>query len=250
MMQQTSDKFPFMMYQRTAMILAAGTGTRLRPLTDSTPKALLPFRGKPMLDHVVSALKRHGFDYIVINVHHHAAQIIEHVRKNNGYGISITFSDERDRLMDTGGGILKARDLLEHRAPFLVHNVDIYSSIDLSALYAYHLEHRPVATLAVTDRITSRNFLIDSKARLCGWRNNMTGASVMVHNIAGLKAVAFSGIHVVGPELFSILQRDEPFSITQGYLDVARDHLVMAYDHSGDTWVDMALPGFHPGVES
>ncbi len=236
------------MRKYAAMILAAGTGSRLLPLTEMTPKALIPFRGKPMLEHVISALKKHGFVHVVINVHHHASQVIDFVGRNNSFGINITFSDERDRLMDTGGGILKAREYLEHRAPFLVHNVDICSTLDLSALFAYHLKYRPVATLAVTDRITSRNFLVDSAERLSGWRNNVTGETMMVRNSPELKAVAFSGIHVIGPEIFGILKRDEPFSITKGYLDIARNHKVMTYNHSGDGWVDMALPGFHPGV--
>lgn len=237
-----------MMRKYAAMILAAGTGSRLLPLTKRTPKALLPFRGKPMLEHVISALKKHGFEYVVINVHHHADQVIDFVRRNNSYGINITFSDERDRLMDTGGGILKARELLEHRAPFLVHNVDIFSPINLSALFDHHLKHRPVATLAVTDRSTSRNFLINSNDQLCGWRNNTNGETIMSRKDAELKAVAFSGVHVIGPEIFGILKMDQPFSITKGYLEIARNHKVMTYNHSGDSWIDMALPLYHPGV--
>lgn len=231
------------------MILAAGVGSRLKPLTDNVPKALLPFRGKPMLDHVILSLKKQGFHYVVINVHHHADMVIDHVRKNADFGISVAFSDERDRLMDTGGGMIRARKLLEGRGAFLVHNVDIYSDLDLRSLLRHHTASPALATLAVTGRETSRNFLVDGRGQLCGWKNNVTGEVIRVHESRGMHAVAFSGIHVVDPAVFELLDVGKPFSITKAYLELAAEYPVSTYDHSGDTWIDMAHPDHHPGVK-
>lgn len=226
----------------TAMILAAGTGTRLRPLTDRTPKALLPFRGKPMLEHVIRSFTGAGFEHLVINVHHHAGQVISYLEANDFFGISIEISDEQELLMDTGGGILKARKYLDGDAPFLVHNVDIFSNIDLMKLYSRHMEQRPLATLAVTRRETSRNLLVNDDGLLCGWKNNSTGEEVIVRRQEQLIPVAFSGIHVIDPSIFRLLDRQDPFSITKAYLELSKNKEIRTWDHSGDTWIDMASP--------
>ncbi len=251
-----------------AMILAAGVGSRLQPLTDKTPKALLHFRGKTMLEQVIEKLKLHGITEVVINIHHHAEQVVEFVRKHDEFGIKISFSDEQEQLMDTGGAILKARELLEGRGPFFVHNVDIFTDLDLNALYHLHMDGRALATLAVRERETSRNLLVDRSGRLCGWRDNKSGKTVMVegwknrygfvngHPESGmpddalaetnLKPVAFSGIHVIAPEIFEVLDSKDPFdskesfSIIEAYLHLAGDHKIMAYDHSSGHWIDMA----------
>ena len=253
-----------------AMILAAGVGSRLQPLTDKTPKALLHFRGKTMLEQVIEKLKLHGITEVVINIHHHAEQIVEFVRKHDDFGIKISFSDEQEQLMDTGGAIVKARGLLEGRGPFLVHNVDIFTDLDLMALYQAHLEGKALATLAVRERETSRNLLVDRSGRLCGWRDNKSGEAVMVegwknrcglvdrHPESGmpddafaetdLKPLAFSGIHVIAPEIFEVLDSKEPFSIIQAYLRLAGDYKIVAYDHSSDHWIDMARKENFPGL--
>ena len=158
-----------------AMIFAAGLGTRLKPLTDNTPKALLPIRGKPMLEHVILQLKNAGFDQIAINIHHLGDQIIDFLAANNNFGIQIYISDERDYLLDTGGGIKHAAPFLQGDEPFLIHNVDIISNIDLRALYNHHLETNPLATLLVSKRKTSRYLLFNKENKLCGWRNRETG---------------------------------------------------------------------------
>ena len=166
-----------------AMIFAAGLGTRLKPLTDSTPKALLPINGKPMLEHVILKLKDAGFHQIAINVHHLGDQIINFLAANNNFGIQIHISDERDYLLDTGGGIKHAAAFLQGNEPFLIHNVDILSDIDLRALYNHHIETNPLATLLVSKRNTSRYLLFNKENKLCGWRNrnitNMPSAGYM-----------------------------------------------------------------------
>lgn len=245
-----------------AMILAAGIGSRLMPLTEKRPKALLPFRGKPMLDHVVVQLKNHGVRELVINVHHHADQIIQYVRSQNDFGLKVKISDERDQLMDTGGAIVKAGPLLESQGPFLVHNVDIYSDIDLTVLFRYHQEAGALATLAVQNRETTRNLLVNSDGRLCGWRNNLDGTTIFAgsedyrksvdeqvlnHEVQmngiekmGYRPVAFSGIQVIDPVIFQYLNKRGPFSIIRAYLELTANHKIIAYDHSPDLWIDMA----------
>lgn len=158
-----------------AMIFAAGTGSRLKPLTDHTPKALIPIGGKPMLEHVILKLKSSGFDQIVINLHHLGNQIVDFLEANNNFGVRIEISDESDYLLDTGGGIKKATSLLCGNEPFLIHNVDILSNVDLKKLYDTHVQTNPLATLLVSQRNTSRYLLFNKENRLCGWRNHETG---------------------------------------------------------------------------
>ena len=244
-----------------AMILAAGVGSRLQPLTDKTPKALLHFRGRTMREHVILKLKSHGIAEVVINIHHRAEQIVEFVHAHDDFGINISFSDEQEQLMDTGGAILKARDLLEGRGPFLLHNVDIFTDLDLTALYQAHMEGKALATLAVRERKTSRNLLVDRSGRLCGWRDNKSGKTVMagedvlrqtgnssnttdmngaVKSDEELLPVAFSGIHVIDPQIFKLLDFNDPFSIIHAYIKLCAEHTVDTYDHSPDIWIDMA----------
>lgn len=225
-----------------AMILAAGLGTRLRPLTETTPKALLNFRDKPMLEHVISKLKSAGITEIIINIHHHADQIEAFVERNNSFGLSISFSDERSELLDTGGGILKARSFFEGHGPFIVYNIDIFSSIDLQKLYLSHLNNYPLATLAVKQRETSRNFLANADGILSGWRNNQTGEKIITREGEELSSTAFSGIHVISDRIFSLLDTQGPFSITKAYLELSKMHNIHLHDHSKDEWTDMAHP--------
>jgi len=252
-----------------AMILAAGVGSRLQPLTDAIPKALLPFRGRTMLEQVLLNLKKHGIEEVVINIHHHADQIENFVRKHDYFGINIVFSDERDRLMDTGGGILKARQYLEGSGPFLVHNVDIFSDLDFTALYDSHLRSGPLATLAVRRRETSRNLLVDEDGRLAGWRDSSSGKAIMagegpyrgkvkltgttgvavpVKREDELSPVAFSGIHIIDPKIFTFLDDDEPFSIMHAYLSLCGEHTIDTYEHSSGVWIDMAKRENFPGL--
>ena len=165
------------------MIFAAGLGTRLRPLTDHTPKALVSVAGKPMLERVILRLKEAGFNDITVNIHHFGEQIIEFLRANNDFGITIHLSDERDMLLDTGGGIKKARPFLDGNEPFLVHNADILSDINLAELYRHHRESNAEATLLVSQRQTSRYLLLDDANRLHGWINKSTGETLSLIHI-------------------------------------------------------------------
>ena len=189
-----------------AMIFAAGLGTRLKPLTDRMPKALVPVGGIPMLQHVILKLKQAGFSEIVINIHHFGEQIIGFLQANQNFGITIHISDERDELLDTGGGIKKAAPFFNGNEPFLVHNVDILSDIDLKALYESHLYSTNDATLLVSQRETSRYLLFDKEStRLCGWINKQTRQTKpegFVYRPEQHEAYAFSGIHVISSSLF------------------------------------------------
>lgn len=192
------------------MIFAAGLGTRLRPLTDHTPKALVSVAGKPMLERVILRLKEAGFNDITVNIHHFGEQIIGFLRANNNFGVTIHISDEREMLLDTGGGIKKARPFLDGDEPFLVHNADILSDINLAEFYRHHRESDAEATLLVSRRQTSRYLLLDDANRLHGWINKSTGETKpegFSFREGRYKEMAFGGIHVISPSLFRYMER-------------------------------------------
>jgi NDP-sugar pyrophosphorylase family protein len=208
-----------------ALVFAAGLGTRLKPLTDTMPKALVPIDGKPLLEHVLRKLIANGFDEIIINVHHFADQIISFLAKNDNFGVRIEISDERDALLETGGGIKKASWFFDDGQPFLVHNVDILSNIDLGKLYRYHLEHQGLATVVVSERDTARYLLFDNDLRLNGWTNIKTGevkSPFETLDVSMCRRLAFSGIHVISPRVFELMNGwDGKFSVIDFYLAVA-----------------------------
>jgi MurNAc alpha-1-phosphate uridylyltransferase len=229
-----------------AMILAAGLGTRFKPWTDRHPKALAAVNGKSLLQRNIEYLQQYGIADIVVNVHHFASQIIEAIAANEGWGSKITISDETEEVLETGGGLKKARPFLEG-VPFVLMNVDILTDLDLSLLIRDHFLHRPLATLAVTARTTSRYFLFDREDQLCGWRNTRTGeekiARVKGPGAAGaLIPKAFSGIHVIDPAIFSLISREGKFSMVDLYLDLAADHTIRAFDHSHSLLIDVGNP--------
>lgn len=211
-----------------AMIFAAGLGTRLRPLTDHMPKALVPVAGRPMLEHVILKLKAAGFTEIVVNIHHFGQQIIDFLRANGNFGLTVHISDERGELLDTGGGIKKAASFFRGSEPFLVHNVDILSDTDLKKLYDFHLRSENDATLLVSLRETSRYLLLDADKRLCGWLNKGTGQTKpagFVYQAGTYGEYAFSGIHIISPSLFGYMDErwTGRFSIMDFYLQTCRD---------------------------
>ena len=218
-----------------AMIFAAGLGTRLRPLTDHQPKALVNVGGVPMLERVILRLKGAGFDDITVNVHHFGEQIIDFLQAKRYAGVTIHISDERDLLLDTGGGILKAKPFLEGNEPFLVHNADIMTDIDLGALYRHHLAHRAEATLVVSQRNTSRYLLFDAQQRLQGWTNKQTGEVLPADlDIAAghYTPMAFSGIHVISPTLYRWMGEapwNGKFSIIPFYVAICREARIQGY---------------------
>lgn len=228
-----------------AMIFAAGLGTRLKPLTDTTPKALIPIKGRPLLEHVILKLKEAGFRQIVINIHHLGDQILDFLKANQNFGIEIHISDERDYLLDTGGGI-KAATFLQGKEPFLVHNVDILSNADLQALYTHHLETKSLATLLVSQRKTSRYLLFDQANKLCGWRNHETGEVKSFYPYFDPKQYneyAFSGIHILSPQIFDWMEEwTGKFSIIQFYLSICAKSDIHAYIDENLHLVDVGKP--------
>ncbi|WP_041620466.1 nucleotidyltransferase family protein [Paludibacter propionicigenes] len=215
-----------------AMIFAAGLGTRLKPLTDSIPKALVPIVGQPLLEHVILKLKTAGFDEIIVNVHHFPDQIIDFLKANNNFGIRIEVSDERDQLLDTGGGIRKAKHFFDDGQPFLVHNVDILSDVDLQELFQQHLAADSLATLVVSKRDTFRYLLFNNDQRLCGWINEKTGETkpISFDDISGFNKLAFAGIQVLSPRVFELMETlDAKFPIMDFYLSNAQTQVIKGF---------------------
>ncbi|MFP4024865.1 MAG: NDP-sugar synthase [Thiohalospira sp.] len=225
-----------------AMIFAAGKGTRLKPITDSIPKALVKINGVPMLERVILKLIKTGVDEIIINVHHFAQQIIDFLQEKNNFNIRIEISHEKDMLVDTGGGLKKASWFFNDNYPFIVHNVDIISNIDLTKMLEYHQQNNSLATLAVRERESSRYFLFNYQNQLCGWENVKTGEVINYNPTNDNKKFAFSGIHIIHPEIFNYFPNDLSFSIIKTYLDLSQDHPVIAYPHNHDFWFDIGNP--------
>lgn len=229
-----------------AMIFAAGLGARLKPLTDSTPKALIPIAGKPMLEHVILKLKAAGFDQIVINIHHLGDQITDFLAANQNFGLQIDISDERDYLLDTGGGIKKAECFLQGNEPFLIHNVDIMSNVDLLQLYNHHRETNSLATLLVSQRNTSRYLLFNKENKLCGWRNHETGEVKSYYpyfDPEQYDEYAFGGIHVISPEIFNWMEEwTGKFSIINFYLSICARTNIQAYPAENLRLLDIGKP--------
>lgn len=229
-----------------AMIFAAGLGTRLKPLTDHMPKALVPVAEKPMLEHVILKLKAAGFTELVINIHHFGEQIIGFLEANRNFGLTIHISDERDMLLDTGGGIKKARNFFSGDEPFLVHNVDILSDTDLKALYENHLHSGNDATLLASPRKTIRYLLFDDENLLRGWINKdtlQTKPEGFIYRAGQYREYAFSGIHVISPSLFRYMDRWQgKFSIMDFYLQTCREARLGGYLTEQLRLIDIGKP--------
>jgi NDP-sugar pyrophosphorylase family protein len=208
-----------------AMVLAAGLGTRLRPLTDDCPKALVKIDGRTLLEIALSRLREFGIHEVVINVHHFADAILSYLKANENFGMHIEVSREEE-LLDTGGGLKKARrffleDASQREEPFLLHNVDVVSTIDFGRLVKSHTEKAALATLAVQDRETSRYLLFDDKLRLSGRRSGQRGETELVRPPSELQSLAFTGIHVISPRLLGMMSEEGAFSIINTYLRLA-----------------------------
>ena len=229
------------------MILAAGVGSRLKPITDNKPKALIEINGIPMLEIVIKRLIRFGFTKIIINVHHLAHQIIDFLKVNDNFGIEILISDESSQLLDTGGAIFHARQLIGSNLPLLIHNVDILTDLDYNEFYNYHLQSDALVSLAVQKRLTDRFFLFDENNILCGWKSDKTGETKYCRKTPDqIVHVAFSGIHIIGPAFFekvhacNCLPSDSVcFSIIDVYLCLSALNKINAYDHTGTLFLDI-----------
>lgn len=226
-----------------AMLFSAGLGSRLRPYTDNCPKALVEIDGCSLLEINLGRLVACGFEEVVINIHHYGEQIINFLGQRKDWGIRILLSDERMQLLDTGGGLLKARPLLDGQ-PFLIHNVDILSDIDLAALYDYHQAGAQTATLAVRERSSSRQLLFDAQLELCGWEHSERAERKWRHGGREVRPLAYSGIAVLSPDIFSYMPRQAGavFSIIDTLLSVDRAERVIGYPHTEGYWLDVGKP--------
>lgn len=224
------------------MILAAGLGTRLKPFTDHHPKALAVVNGKTLLQRNIEYLKSFGITELIVNVHHFADQIINHIKENNDFGISITISDETNEVLETGGGLKKASWFFEDGKPFLLMNVDILTKLDLQAMMNAHTAQKPMATLAVSDRNSSRCFLFNEKQELCGWKNKNTGEEKISKISNHYFEKSFSGIHIIDPAIFTFMHQVGKFSIVDTYLELAKTHIIQSFDHSGALLIDVGKP--------
>ncbi|MEI6311737.1 MAG: nucleotidyltransferase family protein [Bacteroidota bacterium] len=226
-----------------AMILAAGFGTRLKPFTDKHPKALAPVNGKSLLQRNIEYLLSYGYDEIIVNVHHFADQIMDAVKINNGWGASISFSDETDAILETGGGLKRAAHFFEHsNEVFVLMNVDILTDLDLNAMRKTHLEKNPLATLAVRNRETSRYLLFNEDNELVGWRNASTNEEKISRVANNYHPKAFSGVHLIEPKLLKLITQEGKFSMIDVYLNIAKEHIIRGYDHSDSKMIDVGKP--------
>jgi NDP-sugar pyrophosphorylase family protein len=225
-----------------AMILAAGLGTRLRPLTDNRPKALVEVAGQTLLEIALRRLASFGIREVIVNVHHFADMVVEYLKKHGDFGMRIEISRE-ELLLDTGGGLKKAAWFFEETPdPFILHNVDVLSTIDLNRMLEFHQKNRALVTLAVQDRKTSRYLLFDEYNQLRGRRAG-NQPSDLVNSGADIQAFAFSGIHVISPRLLGMLSEQGAFSILDSYLRLAgREEKIAAFRADEYYWRDLGKP--------
>jgi mannose-1-phosphate guanylyltransferase len=230
-----------------AMVLAAGLGTRLRPMTDNRPKALVEVSGRTLLEITLTRLREFGVSEVIINVHHFADMLVDYLKSKNNFGMRIEISRE-DVLLDTGGGLHKAAwffldDPTRLDEPFILHNVDVISSIDLRAMVNFHAENHPFATLAVKNRETSRYLLFDEHDQLCGRRSKPDMKTELVCPANNPQALAFSGIHVISPRLLQRITEEGAFSIISSYLNLAtQGEKILAFHADQYFWRDLGRP--------
>ncbi|MEP6711816.1 MAG: sugar phosphate nucleotidyltransferase [Ferruginibacter sp.] len=225
-----------------AMIFSAGLGTRFKPWTDKHPKALALVNGKSLLQRNIEYLQQYGITDVVVNVHHFPDQVIGAIEKNKGWGSNIVISNETNEVLETGGGLLKAKSILDKNELFVSLNVDVLTDLNINELLAFHKKHDPLISFGVTERKTSRNILLDENSRMCGWKNNTTGEEKIVLANHNLKPFAYSCVVVYNSKIFSLIKQEGKFSIMDTYLDLAADNLILGYDHTGDKWVDVGKP--------
>lgn len=226
-----------------AFIPAAGLGTRLKPLTDHRPKALVEVQGKTLLEIAITNLIRQGATRIVINIHHFADMMCDYI-SSHSWDAEVLISDERDQLLDTGGGLKKAEHLFLKNEPIIIHNVDVLSHLDLASIISEHNDSMSIATLCVSKRETSRYLLFDKDKELKGWTNTKTGELLWVDNpIQNTNNLAFSGISIIEPSILEMLpEPDKPYPIIPCYLRIAKNHRINAFIHQKEDWIDVGKP--------
>jgi len=225
-----------------AMIFAAGLGTRFKPWTDHHPKALAIVNGKSLLQRNIEYLQDYGIYDVVVNVHHFPEQLKSAILDKKGWGSEISISDETTELLETGGGLLHARPLLESGEAFVTLNADFLTDLNIHDLHNFHKANKSLISFGVTNRKTSRNFLFDESQRLCGWENNQTGEQRIAIDKEGLVPKAYSCVAIFEPQVFDLIPQRGKFSLVETYLSLAPKHPIYGYDHTGDRLVDVGKP--------
>jgi MurNAc alpha-1-phosphate uridylyltransferase len=224
------------------MIFAAGLGTRLKPFTDKHPKALAIVNGKSLLQRNIEYLQQHGITDVIVNVHHFADQIIDVIQQNNGWGSQVSISDETDEVLETGGGLKRASSFFNDVDQFVVMNADILTDLNLTAMLQSHKAQQPLATLATSNRSSSRYFLFDDTDTLCGWTNEKTGEQRISKTATTLYKKAFSGVQIISTKMLPLITQEGKFSIVDVYLELAKNHTIKGFDHSGAKFIDVGKP--------
>ena len=224
-----------------ALIFAAGKGTRLKPFTDHHPKALALVNEVPLLERNIKYIQSFGINDFVINIFHFGEQIVEFLKKNDNFGAKIEISDEKEELLETGGGLVFARKFLDFDEDFLIMNADILTDLDLNSFVSHHKERKDFATLAVSDRVSSRKLLFNEDLILRGWLNVQTGEQRLAEFNKGFKPLAFSGIHCINPRIFDKIKRKGNFSIMEEYLDLMHTEEIHGYQHDAHL-IDVGRP--------
>lgn len=220
-----------------AMIFAAGLGTRLQPLTNTKPKALVEVCGKTLLQHSIEMLIKNGISNIIVNIHHFADMMKNYIANLN-YNVEIQISDESNLLLDTGGGLKNAIKLFNQNEPIMITNVDILTNINLQKMLQHHITSKADATLAIRKRNSSRYLLFNNNLELKGWQNTKTGEVLYTAEKSTFSQFAFSGIHIISPNIFDKFPNEDVFPIIPHYLNLAATHKIIGYQHQDDYWFD------------
>jgi len=224
------------------MLLAAGLGTRLKPWTDKHPKALAMVNGKSLLQRNIEYLQQYDIKEVIVNVHHFADRIIDEINKQKGWGSDIAISDETSEVLETGGGLKKAAPYFIGEKNFLLMNADILTDLNLNNLIRQHEKSGDLATLAVSNRTSSRYFLFDEQQHLCGWENVHTGEEKITQPSETLTPLAFSGIHCISAKIFPLIKQEGKFSMVEVYLDLSKTNNIGYFDHTGSKFIDVGKP--------
>lgn len=229
-----------------AMIFSAGLGTRFKPWTDKHPKALAVVNGKPLLQRNIEYLQQQGIRDVIVNVHHFADQIDQAIVENDGWGSNVLVSDEREEVLETGGGLLKAKELFTPGEKFITCNADFLTDLDINKLAQFHTQHNALISFGVTGRKSSRNLLFNKDYRLIGWKNNNTGEiKITIPDDAVMYELAYSCVVIFEYDIFHLMEEagfKGKFSLIDVYLKLAPQHLIMGYNHTGDRLVDVGKP--------
>ncbi len=224
------------------MLFAAGLGTRLKPLTNDKPKALIEVNGMTMLHIALRKLENAGISKTVVNVHHFSELVMEEIIRFKSDKMEVIVSDESDQLLDTGGGLLKARPLFDANSPVLLYNVDIVTTANLKDFIAFHHSYDGLVSLMIKKRPTSRHLLFNEHIELAGWENLKTGEKIITKDTSNYKGFGFQGIHIIEPRIFDLIIESGKFPIIELYLRLSREHTLMGYESRNDLWFDIGTP--------